>query len=63
VWSFGSHDWAFNRHMTDLTVILSFLSFVLEIQVGASGNCMDGFEGWEVGAFLQGFLELWWGWQ
>jgi hypothetical protein len=49
--------------MTDLTVILSFLSFVLEIQVGAFGNCMDGFEGWEVGAFLQGFLELWWGWQ
>jgi hypothetical protein len=38
----------------DLAVVLSFLSFILEIQVGAFGECMDCSEGWEVGALLRG---------
>jgi hypothetical protein len=28
---FGSRDWAVDRHMIDLAVVLSFLSLVLEI--------------------------------
>jgi hypothetical protein len=59
---FGLHDWAFDCHKIDLMVVLSFMSFVLEIQVGVSGDCMDGSEGWEGGALLRGFLVLWWGW-
>jgi hypothetical protein len=50
--AFGLHNWAFDRHVIDLAIVLSFLSFVLEIQVGASSDCMDGSEGWEVGAWL-----------
>jgi hypothetical protein len=49
---FGSHDWAFDRHMIDLMVVLSFLYFVFKIQVGASGGCVDGYEGWEIGTLL-----------
>jgi hypothetical protein len=49
---FGSRDWALDRHVIDLAIVLSFLSFVLEIQVGASSDCMDGSEGWEVGGWL-----------
>jgi hypothetical protein len=33
-------------------VVLSFLSFVFEIQFGASGDGTDGSEGWDVGALL-----------
>jgi hypothetical protein len=28
---FGSRDWALDRHVIDLAIVLSFLSFVLEI--------------------------------
>jgi hypothetical protein len=48
----GSHDCAFDHHMIDLTVVLSLLSFVFEIQVGASSDCMNGSEGWEIGVLL-----------
>jgi hypothetical protein len=41
--------------MIDLTPVLLFLSFVLEIQVGASSDCMDGSKGWEIGTLLRGF--------
>jgi hypothetical protein len=47
----------------DLEVLLSFLSFILEIQVGASGDCMDCSNDWEVGALLRELWVLWWGWQ
>jgi hypothetical protein len=32
----GSHDWTFDRHAIDLIVVLSFLSFIFKIRVGAS---------------------------
>jgi hypothetical protein len=31
VWPFGLHDWALDRHMIDLVVVLLLLSLVLEI--------------------------------
>jgi hypothetical protein len=48
----GLHDWAFDRHVIDLAVVLSFMSFVFEILVGAFGDCVDGSKGWEIGALL-----------
>jgi hypothetical protein len=39
-----------------LTIVLSSLHLILEIQVGASGDCVDGFESWEIGALLRRFL-------
>jgi hypothetical protein len=56
---FVSHDWAFDCHVIDLAVVLSFLSFVSEIHVGASSDFMDCSKGWEVGALLRGLLVLW----
>jgi hypothetical protein len=56
----SSHDWAFDRHMIYLAIVLLSLPLVLEIQVGASGDCVDGFEGWQTGALLGRFLVLWW---
>jgi hypothetical protein len=44
--------------MIDLMVVLSFLSFVFEIHVEPSSDCMNGSEGWEIGALLQGLLLL-----
>jgi hypothetical protein len=40
-----SHDGAFDHHVIYLTVVLSLLSFIFEIQVGASNDCVDGSEG------------------
>jgi hypothetical protein len=56
------HDWAFDCHMIYLAIVLSSLSLVLETQVGASGDCVDGFEGWKISALLESFLVLWWRW-
>jgi hypothetical protein len=42
----------FDCPMIDLTVVLSFQSFVLEIQVGASSDCMDGSKGWKIATLL-----------
>jgi hypothetical protein len=43
-----------------LAIVLSSLHLILEIQVGASGDCVDGFEGWEIGVLLRRFL-IWGG--
>jgi hypothetical protein len=58
----GLHDWAFDRHVIDVAVVLSFLPFIFKIQVGDSGDSMDSSEGWEIGALLQRLLILWWRW-
>jgi hypothetical protein len=39
---FCSCSWAFDHHMVNLA----------EVQIGASSDCVDGFEGWEVVALL-----------
>jgi hypothetical protein len=57
----SSCDWAFDRHMIYLAIILSPLSFILETQVGSFGDCVNGSEGCEIGALLGRFLVLWWG--
>jgi hypothetical protein len=43
-----------------LVIVLSSLPFILETQVGAFGDCVDGFKGWEISALLGRFLVLWW---
>jgi hypothetical protein len=55
---FGSCDWAFDCHMVNLVVVFSLLSFVLEVHIGASSNCVDGSKGWEIVALLQRFWVL-----
>jgi hypothetical protein len=42
--------------MIDMVVVLSFLSFVFEIQVGAFGVCVDSSKGWKIGALLRRLL-------
>jgi hypothetical protein len=49
--------------MIYLAIILSSLPLVLKTQVGAFGDCVDGSEGWEIGALLERFLLLWWRWR
>jgi hypothetical protein len=49
---FCLRDWAISRHVVNLTVVLSLLLLVLVVQVGASHDCVDGFEGWEAVALL-----------
>jgi hypothetical protein len=49
----GSCDWAFDDHIVDLTVVFSPLPLILEVQVGASGDCMNGFECWEIVTLLR----------
>jgi hypothetical protein len=49
---FGSCDWAFDKHVVNLVIIFSLLPFVMEVQVGASGDCVDGSEGWEIVVLL-----------
>jgi hypothetical protein len=58
----GSHDWAFDRQMIFLVIVLSSLPLILKTQVRASCDCVDSSEGWEIGALLGRFLVLWWRW-
>jgi hypothetical protein len=44
---FDSGDWAFDYYMVNLSVVLSFLSFVSEIYVGGSADFVDGSKCWE----------------
>jgi hypothetical protein len=44
--SFSPCDWAFDHNVVDFVVELLFLPFVLEIQIGASSDCVNGSEGW-----------------
>jgi hypothetical protein len=46
---FGSHDWTLNQYMVNLAIMLLLLSLVVEGQVGASGDGVKCFEGWETG--------------
>jgi hypothetical protein len=39
---FCSCDWAFDRHVVNFVVVFSFLPFVLEVQIGASDDYVDG---------------------
>jgi hypothetical protein len=52
--------WAFDRHMIYFVMVVSSLFFVIESQFGAAGDCVDGSEGWEIGALLDRLLILWW---
>jgi hypothetical protein len=56
--------WAFDLRIIYLAIVVSSLFFVLETQVGASGDCVDGSDGWNIGALLGRLLVLWWrlGW-
>jgi hypothetical protein len=48
--------------MIYLAIVLSFLPLILETQVGASDDCVDGSQGWKIDALLERFLVLWrWG--
>jgi hypothetical protein len=38
--------------MTNLEILLSFLLFVLEVYIRASGDHVDDPEGWEISALL-----------
>jgi hypothetical protein len=49
--------------MIDLAIVLSLLSLVLEIKVGASGYVVDGFEGQTICVLLGGFCGLWRWWK
>jgi hypothetical protein len=44
--------------MIYLVIILSSLPLVLETQVGASSDCVDGSEGCEIGALLGRYFVL-----
>jgi hypothetical protein len=55
---FVSCDCTFNRNVVNLTVIFSLLPLVLEVQVGVSDDCVDGFECWKIVVLLRGFLVL-----
>jgi hypothetical protein len=59
---FGSRDWALDRNIIDLAVVLSFISLDLEIYVGASGDSVNGSKGQEIGVSLGRFygLRRWW---
>jgi hypothetical protein len=50
--------------MIYLVIVVSSVPFILKIQVGASGDCVDGSEGWKIGVLLGRLLVLWWrlGW-
>jgi hypothetical protein len=48
----GSHDWTFDCYMINLAIMLSLLSLVFKIQVGASNDGVHGFESWEIGGLL-----------
>jgi hypothetical protein len=54
----SSQDWAFDRHMIFLMIVPSSLALILETQIGAFGDCVDGSEGWKIGALLGRFLIL-----
>jgi hypothetical protein len=55
---FVSCDCTFNHNMVNLTVIFSLLPLVLKVQLGASDDCVDGFECWKIVVLLRGFLVL-----
>jgi hypothetical protein len=50
---FGSHDRAFDCHVIDLAVVFMFLSFVFNVEAEASGDSVDGSEGWEIGVCFE----------
>jgi hypothetical protein len=56
---FGSFDRAFDYHTVDLMVVFSLLLLVLEVQVGASSDRVNGFKGWEIIAFLRRLWVYW----
>jgi hypothetical protein len=58
----GSHDWAVDRYVINLAIVLSLLPLVLETQVGASGDGVSGFKCWEIGGLLRRLLVLRWRW-
>jgi len=53
---FGFYDWAFDRYMIHLTIVISFLPFGVEIDVRASGYCVDSTVSWEIAALLRRFV-------
>jgi hypothetical protein len=55
---FCPYDWAFDRHVVNLAVVFLSLSFVLEVKIGASGDGVYDFKGWEIIALLGRLLVL-----
>jgi hypothetical protein len=50
---FSLCDRAFDLHIVNLAAVFSLLPLVLEVQVGASGYCVVGSDGWEIVALLR----------
>jgi hypothetical protein len=50
---FGSHNWAFDRYVINLAIVLSLLPLILETQVRASGDGVHSFECWKIGGLLR----------
>jgi hypothetical protein len=51
--SFCLYHRAFDDHMIDLVIVVSSLSFVFEINVGASDDCIDRSMGGEIVALVR----------
>jgi hypothetical protein len=60
---FGLSGGAFDSYVIYFSVVISTLSFGIEIGVGASGNCEDSVVGGEGFKLLWGFLDLWQRWK
>jgi hypothetical protein len=59
---FGLSDGAFDNYMIYFSVVISTLSFGVEISIGTFSNCEDCAVGGEGFRLLWGFLDLWWRW-
>jgi hypothetical protein len=59
---FGLCDGAFDSYMIYFPVVVSVLSFGVNISVGTFGNCEDCAVGGEGFWPLRGFLDLWRRW-
>jgi hypothetical protein len=58
----GLGDGAFDGNVIDLSIIVSLLPFVIEISVGAFGNCENCAMGGETVDLLQRLADLQWRW-
>jgi hypothetical protein len=61
--SFGQGDGAFSSYMIYFYIVISALSFGVEISIGASGDCKDCVMSWKSFILLLGFLDLWQRWK
>jgi hypothetical protein len=60
---FGLGDGAFDSYMIYFSIVISVLSFGVEIGIGVSGDCKDCAMSWKSFILLLGFLDLWRRWK